>query len=204
MEDNFSSPYEICFIVGFFEFIIFSILLIIFSNVQVKPSEYVTHLDENNIDNYYAYINKLDLQEVMVFILCMLSRCIFILFEYIIVDYFTPAHVILLLIIGEVSFLFIDDYDWKLYVKIVFFVFLVFFILIFVEIIELNIFGLQKNTKKNISNRSKKEEPEYDYNLSRDSSANDTDEEKKSGNTSETDMQSFSLNDEYDIHIGNK
>ena len=140
----------------------------------------------------------------MVFILCMLSRCIFILFGYIIVEYFTPAHVILLLIIGEVSFLFIDDYDWKLYVKIVFFVFLVFFILIFVEIIELNIFGLQKNTKKNISNRSKKEEPEYDYNLSRDSSANDTDEEKKSGNTSETDMQSFSLNDEYDIHIGNK
>ena len=33
-----------------------------------------------------------------------------------------------------------------------------FFVLIFVEIIELNIFGLQKNTKRNITQRSDSEE----------------------------------------------
>ena len=41
-----------------------------------------------------------------------------------------------------------------IYVKIPIFIILIFFILIFVEIIELNIFGLQKNTKKNIVKRS--------------------------------------------------
>ena len=59
MEDNFSSPYEICFIVGVFEFIMFIILLIIFSNVSMKPSENMTHFNENSIDDFFAYIDKL-------------------------------------------------------------------------------------------------------------------------------------------------
>ena len=195
MDVKFSTPYEICFLVGVFELIIFIIFLIIFSNVPMKPSENINHVNDNYIDDFSAYINKLDFKESMVFILCMLLRCIFILFGYIIVEYFTPAHVILILIIGEVSFLFIDVYDWKLYVQIVFFVFLVFFILIFVEIIELNVFGLQKNTKKNISNRSEKEESDYTSRNSSINDLNDINEERKSRNASEIDMQRLSIID---------
>ena len=95
----------------------------------------------------------------------MLSRCIFILFGFITVDYFSPMHTVLILIIGEVSFLFISDYNWKLYVKIFFFIFLIFFVLIFTEIIEINLFGLQLNTKKNIIKRSE-EDPSQNDNFS--------------------------------------
>ncbi len=74
-------------------------------------------------------------------------------------------HTVLILIIGEVSFLFISDYNWKLYVKIFFFIFLIFFVLIFTEIIEINLFGLQLNTKKNITKRSE-EDPSQNDNFS--------------------------------------
>ena len=49
--------------------------------------------------------------------------------------------------------------------KIAFFIILLFLILLFTEIIELNIFGLQKNTKKNICNSSASETNICDLNL---------------------------------------
>ena len=147
----------------------------------------MNYLNEEYIDNFYIYIDKINLYEVLIFILSMFGRCIFILFGYVLVDYFTPLHIVLILIIGEISFLFNDEYNWKLYLKIVFFVFLIFFILIFLEIIELNLCGLQQNTKKNISDRSEKEETEVG------SLNSDNIEESKSRNPSDMDMQKLPL-----------
>ena len=147
----------------------------------------MNYLNEEYIDNFYIYIDKINLHEVLIFILSMFGRCIFILFGYVLVDYFTPLHIVLILIIGEISFLFNDEYNWKLYLKIVFFVFLIFFILIFLEIIELNLCGLQQNTKKNISDRSEKEETEVG------SLNSDNIEESKSRNPSDMDMQKLPL-----------
>ena len=187
MDVKFSSPYEVCFLVGLFELIIFTLLLILFTNVSITGSENMNYLNEEYIDNFYIYIDKINLHEVLVFFLSMFGRCIFILFGYVLVDYFTPLHIVLILIIGEISFLFNDEYNWKLYLKIVFFVFLIFFILIFLEIIELNLCGLQQNTKKNISDRSEKEETEVG------SLNSDNIEESKSRNPSDMDMQKLPL-----------
>ena len=41
---------------------------------------------------------------------------------------------------------------------------MIFFILVFVEIIELNIFGLQKNTKRNIIKRAENDGSDYNIN----------------------------------------
>ena len=154
METKFSSPYESCFCVGFFEIIMNLLLLIIFSNVSIHAPDYFNKANDDYIDKFSLYNEKVDFIEVLLFILTMLSRCIFILFGFITVNYFTPLHVVLILIMGEISFLFIDEVNWIIYIKIPIFIILIFFILIFVEIIELNIFGLQKNTKKNIIQRS--------------------------------------------------
>ena len=170
---KFSSPYEICCLVGIFELIIFTFLLIIFTNIPFSGNENMNHFSNDYIDNFFSYIDKLDYKEILIFILSMLSRCVFILFGFITVDFFTPSYVVLILIMGEISFLFVEDYNWKLYLKIVFFVFLTFFVLVFIEIIELNFFGLQKNTKKNINNRSTSEEYEINFLLSHDSKINE-------------------------------
>ena len=80
--------------------------------------------------------------------------------------------------------------------KIIFFIFLIFFILVFVEILELNIFGLQNNTKKNITKRSEIEDFEDNQ---RDSDANiDIKDESKSDNLIEMNAQRTSLNNEKD------
>ena len=155
---RYTSPYEVCFYAGFFELIIYSILLLIFTNVSAYGGEYMNITSEEHIDDYNVYKENYDLGEAMIFILSMFGRCFFILAGFITLDYFTPLHIVLILIIGEISFLFNDDNNWKLYLKIFFFICLMFFVLIFVEIIELNIFGLQKNTKKNITQRSDSEE----------------------------------------------
>ena len=157
MKTKFSSPYEVCFCAGFFEIIMNLLLLIIFSNVPIHAPEFFNKANDDYIDKFSLYNEKVDFIEVLLFILNMLSRCIFLLFGFIIVDYYTPFHISLILIIGAISYLFMNKANWILYVKIPIFIILVFFILIFVEIIELNIFGLQKNTKKNIFQRSKLE-----------------------------------------------
>ena len=80
--------------------------------------------------------------------------------------------------------------------KIIFFIFLIFFILVFVEILELNIFGLQNNTKKNITKRSEIEDFEDNQ---RDSDTNiDIKDESKSDNLIEMNAQRTSLNNEND------
>ena len=166
MDVKFSSPYEVCMHVGLFELIIFTILLIIFSNCSITSNDQMNHLNNEYIDDFITYIKKINLGELLIFFLCMFMRGIIILFGFITVDYFTPAHIVLILIIGEFSAFFIETYDWKLYLKLFFFITLVFFILIFVEILELNIFGLQKNTKKNIIYRSENEDTDTDSHAS--------------------------------------
>ena len=196
METKFSPPYEVCFKVGFFELLVFIILLITFSNVPIKAIDKVNKFSNEYIDDFYEYIHAVDLTEILLFILLLFLRCIFILFGFVITDYYSPNHIVLILIIGEISFLFLDDYNWKLYVKIIFFIFLIFFILVFVEILELNIFGLQNNTKKNITKRSEIEDFEDNQ---RDSDANiDIKDGSKSDNLIEMNSQRTSLNNEND------
>ena len=154
METKFSSPYEICLFIGLFDLILFSILLIIFTNVQVSNIEKMNHFNDNHIDDFYSYVDELDIKTVFLIILLMFVRCVYILFGFITVEHFTPAHIVLIIIIGESFFIFVDHYNWKIYIKIVCYIFLFFFLLIFTEIIELNIFGLQNNTSKNIRKRS--------------------------------------------------
>ena len=146
------------------------------------------------IDNFSIYLDNLDITEIMVFILSMFVRGVIILTTFITLDYFTPMHIVLVLILGEISFIFNEEYNWKLYLKIVFFICLIFFVLIFVEILELNIFGLQKNTRKNISERSSCEEIDTDI-LRNDYIMNDMDsvDSQTKSNESDEDKQKVFL-----------
>ena len=112
---KFSFPYEICLYVGILNLLVFSILLIIFTNVPVYGGDDMNTASNDYIDNYFIYINNIDLKEILLFIISLFGRLIFLLFGFITVDYFTPSHIILLLIIGEIAFVFNDEHNWKLY-----------------------------------------------------------------------------------------
>ena len=84
----------------------------------------------------------------------MITRWIFSLFVLIIIKKYTPSHVILIFLIGEIGFALTTGILFLKIINVIIFIFLIILILIFTEIIELNFFGLSKNTKKNISKRA--------------------------------------------------
>ena len=71
--------------------------------------------------------------------------------------YYTVFHIFILLIANEVDFYSYPSKEKHLYyINIILYFLLLFMILVFSENIELNCFGLEKYTKRNISKRAKK------------------------------------------------
>ena len=150
MEFNFCSPYEIGFYEGFFSLIVSTLLL------------YFTQLDKFN--EYYQNLNT---REIIIFIATMICRWFFNIFGLITVKVYTPSHIVLILIFGEIAFAFFGNYSWKIYPSIAILIIILFMLLVFTEIIELHFCGLQYDTKKNISDRALSQEmDEVSSNLS--------------------------------------
>ena len=161
MDYLFCSPYEITFYEGIFALIMNIIFLIIATNIPLGKNFKYTKLlkiSEYNgkkyLDNFYTYIDKIDIVEALLFIISMIGRALFNLFSHFTIKHFTSSHVVFLLIMGEISL------DWgekslsEVIITIFIFVVVFFMLLIFCEIIEINLCGLKYNTKKNIEKRA--------------------------------------------------
>ena len=74
------------------------------------------------------------------------------------IDYFTPLHIVLGVIIEQMySYFQIGDNLTLNIVSIICFIFITFLYLVYIEIIEINIFNLSDNTKRNIEIRANNE-----------------------------------------------
>jgi hypothetical protein len=158
MEYKLSSPYEICLFEGEFILVINLILLIIFTFIPMSEIKYIKNTKYEGkmyIDNFFQYFSKISYIEVISFIIIMLGRFGFNIFCLLIIKYFTPSHSIIILIIGEVYFAFNDlEPLWRVFIEYFIYALLIFVMLVFLEIIEINLWGLQKNTERNISLRA--------------------------------------------------
>ena len=103
------------------------------------------------LDNFIQYFSQFSFIEAASFIVTMISRFGFTIFCFLTTKYFTPSHIVIILIIGEIFFA-LEDLDplWRVFTLYGVYALLIFIMLIFLEIIEINCFGLQKNTEKNI------------------------------------------------------
>ena len=158
MEYKLSSPYEICLFEGVFILVINLILLIIFTFIPMSEIKYIKKTEYEGkmyIDNFFQYFSKISYIEVISFVVIMLSRFGFNIFCLLITKYFTPSHSIMILIIGEIYFASYDTEPlWRVFIEYIMYALLIFVMLVFLEIIEINCWGLQKNTEKNISLRA--------------------------------------------------
>ena len=163
MDYKFCSPFEITFYEGFFALIFNIIFLIISTNISLADDFKYNNLftiteykGKKYLDNFYAYFEKLNFIEISLFIVSMFGRLLYNLFSHITIKYFTSSHIFLILIMGELSaFDFRNkNKDGRFIVSIIIFIIEFLMILIFCEIIELNFCGLEKNTKKNILQRT--------------------------------------------------
>ena len=144
MLKKYIKSYEILFFQGIIESILGIITLIIMTKYDY-------------IDNYWKFIEKLDKTQIIIILLIILGRFLFHSMIMIIIDFLSPFYVFLVYVIGEIAFFSVSmKDDPKIIISsIIFFSVSIFTILVFIELIELNCFGLSYMTKKNIVLRAR-------------------------------------------------
>ena len=142
MEKKYASPYEIGFFNGLINLILFIIGAVI-DNFFIKKFEYKEYFDNFNG------------KELLVVLGLMITQFGIYISLFIIDKKDTPCHIFIVFVFGQLA------YYYKLteisIVSIICLILILFFSLIFNEIIELNFLGLSQNTRKNIINRANTE-----------------------------------------------
>ena len=161
MDYRSCSPFEITFYESIFALILNIIFLIFSTNIPLSENFNYTELlkiSEYNgkkyLDNFYTYIDNLSFTEVLLFLVTMAGRVLFNLFSHFTIKYYSSCHVVLLLIMGEISLDWKDKTNYEIVLTSGIFFIELLMLLVFCEIIELNFCGLEKNTRKNIQERA--------------------------------------------------
>ena len=163
MIKKYIKSYEILFYQGIFETIIGIITLIVTTKIGY-------------LDNFWDYYEKLNIREVSLFILLIVSNFASNLIIFIVIDLFSPFHSFLITMLNDLAFYFFntDDAIYIITIKIVLFIICFIMILVYIEVILLNFCGLSDMTKKNIELRA-----QLDKLMSENDEEDDEDEDDK-------------------------
>ena len=162
MEIKFFSQYKATYIVGFINGFITLILFIIFSYISVDY-ELVKYKDKFYFDNIFYYFDTFNIgQLILIFLFLSISLGAFKLLFNVTINYFTVCHLFLLFQNYDLSQNIIQEVELEAEFIPIFIIKLCFLIefifgLVFLEIIELNFCGLNKNIKRNIQKRAKED-----------------------------------------------
>ena len=164
IEYYFCSAEELCFYEGLFLLFLNIILLAIFNNYIITEDSILSTIfktvefnGKKFLNNYKEYFSEIDPLEIFLFCVYFFNRFIFYYFSFMTIKYYSPSHIILILIIGEFIYVFLDRKiePWEIVVNAFILIIIFLMMLIYLEIIELNFCGLEKNLKKNIDLRGK-------------------------------------------------
>ncbi len=147
MDKKYTSPYELCLFTGLFSFCLYLATFI-----------FLVLYDKKYLDDIIDYFGKMNNIQLLYIFLIFIFYFIFFLFIYISINIYSPNYIINIFITQEIYHSFIHHNELKIYLNIIIAIIFFFLFLIFNEIIEINCFGLQKNTKKNIEKRAIEEE----------------------------------------------
>ena len=108
------------------------------------------------LDNFIEYFDKFGNQEILAIIGLMITQlgqyiCILIINKTL-----SPCHIFIIFVFGQLAY-YVDFSKISKIFIIICLLLILFMLLIFNEIIEINFFGLEKNTKKNIMKRARTE-----------------------------------------------
>ena len=149
MEKNYTTPYEVCFYIGFFSFFL---SIIIFGILIYEDIKYLY----DSITYFYI----IDLKGLFLVFAFIILNFLYNLCFFISIKKYNPNYMIMLLVIGNVYSSF-NLNIWRIIRKIIIAIIFVFIFLIYNEIIEINCCGLEKNTKRNIRIRARLENSEF-------------------------------------------
>ena len=170
MDCRDSSPFEITFYEGIFSLIVNSILLTIFTNCPLPDDKkyddifsFTYYKGKKYFDHFTLAFSDMGLGETLLFILSACGRLISSFSGHIVIKHYTAPHIVLILIIGEITLAFKEGAEWPNIIQFILFCLVLIMSLIYTEIIEINIFDLEKNTRKNIYLRQLQEANSENY-----------------------------------------
>ena len=114
------------------------------------------------IDDFKQYFNNFNILELIISICLIIIQLGLSLSCLITNNNNTPCHIFIIAVLGQ--FINYMDFSTNSIIIIVFLLLILFMTLIFTEIIEINICGLSKNTKRNIAFRAKTEDSSLENN----------------------------------------
>ena len=144
IEKKLIISYEILFFEGLFDFTFGIITLIITTKIGA-------------LDNFWDFIDQIDKKEILLIIAITVVQFLLYSIEMVIIDMFSPFHILLINIIREYILYFVYFEPALIFEPIYVCVgicFSIFMILVFIEVVELNFCGLSYMTKKNIEIRA--------------------------------------------------
>ena len=163
MEYAFISVYELIVYEGLASLILFLILLPIANNNPLNKSldDCIFYVYDNKcfFDNFYSYYEKVNTKEVFIFLFIVIYYAIYYICFNNTIKQYTACHIYLICFFEEQVFYQIIKRTitgWKLISDIIVLILFLFILLVFTEIIEVNICNLQYNTKRSIKERAKK------------------------------------------------
>ena len=142
-EKKFCSIYEISLSNGIINALLY-IILAIFDYYFFK------------LDNFIEYFDKFGNQEILAIIGLMITQLGQYICILIINKTNSPCHIFIIFVFGQLAY-YVDFSKISKIFIIVCLLLILFMLLIFNEIIEINCFGFEKNTKKNIAKRARME-----------------------------------------------
>ena len=158
MEYKYITPYRACYKYGLINLIIITIGYIIVSFLPCDDDNESCNVIFNE-RHYYAHILDIfSIPGLFMFIIFLLKAIILVL-DYIIILEFSVCHSFLFIELNQIletsSFKNIKDTYFYSIIVLIFFFLGIFFVLLFLEMIELNICKISYNTKRNIESRAK-------------------------------------------------
>ena len=159
METKFCTVYDISFYTGLIVTVLFGIFSL-FDYYFFK------------LDNFQEYIDNFDFKEFLVllgYIITQLGLYLGALFTN---KNNTPCHIFIIYVFGQLAY-YVGDFSKNSIIVIICLVFILFWSLIFNEIIEINFCGLSANTKRNIIKRADSEDFSVKKNISEQININD-------------------------------
>ena len=143
MEKKYCSVYDLCLYVGIIDIILFGIFSII--------NYYYLKLDD-----FEKYFSNFDINEILSCLGHIISQFGIIFSALITNKNNSPCHIFIIFVFGQLAY-YIDFSTYSI-ILIICIIFILFFSLVFNEIIEINFWGLSYNTRKNIIKRAESED----------------------------------------------
>ena len=151
IEKLYYSPFKIYFFLDFFSFILDLITILI----ALKLGREGVKTNSKYYNSFYEYFDKVKIIIIIIkFIVSTIFNFFISLFKCLTMYHFTPNHLLISFGLSKMIKILLTKEDDAKYYCIILFILQFIFLLIFLEIIELNFCGLSDNIKKNITKRA--------------------------------------------------